>query len=548
MLNVLIVDDEPFIRQGLRVMIDWEAEGFNIIGEASDGAEALDMMEYSNVDLVIADIQMPGMNGLSLMREIRAEGMNDVQFVILSGYQEFSYAQEAMKYGCLEYIIKPVNREDLLRILRTVHEQHEQRCLDEAQEEVRNSAMLERNLLPLLVGKYDEINLAYVREHLSLPDKIRYINVELDMTDPRLKEKSEENRRRMHRTLYACLKNALGSRGNHVVLDAAKLENSYDVGLVFCNEMAQEQGMNEEDYFNLLIERVRQGVECRIVMQVGSRVNSLEELSESYRSANIAKFMQDFRGSGELCVADVDQQTQNDMSAEAYGQIKKYLDDVVSAVELGSRPDIESAVAALYRCMGELCMDYRVISMNLSHILFRLMHIAVERDSNLDQQEAVNYLIENAFDKGVVRGSASHFSEFCCEYADYIKQIDSQSAGNVLSMVEREIADKYMTNISLKQLGETLYINSAYLGQLFKKHYGMSFKDYLNMVRINASVELLARTDMKVYEISAAVGYSSVDYFINKFVALQGHTPAKFRKNIRTRNNETGFAPDDDDE
>lgn len=548
MLNVLIVDDEPFIRQGLRVMIDWAAEGFEIVGEASDGAQALDIMEYSRVDLVIADIQMPGMNGLALMREIRAEGMNDVQFVILSGYQEFSYAQEAMKYGCLEYIIKPVNKEDLIRILRFVQQQHKQKCIDEEEEEVRDSAVLERNLLPLLMGKYDEINLAYVREHLSLNDKLRYVNVELDMTDPRLKEKNEESRRGMQRALYAGMKSALGKRGNHIVLNAAKLENSYDVGIIFCNDMASELGMKEEEYFNFLMERLRQSVECRLVMQVGSRVDSLEELSESYRSANIAKFMQDFRGSGELYVADDGAQTQNDMSAEAYGKVKNYLDDVVSAVELGNRPDIESAVNALYRCMGDLCMDYRVISMNLSHILFRLMHIAIERDSNLDQQEAVNYLIENAFDKGVVRGSATHFSEFCCEYADYIKQIDSQSAGNVLSMVEREIAEKYMTNISLKQLGETLYINSAYLGQLFKKHYGMSFKDYLNMVRINASVDLLARTDMKVYEISAAVGYSSVDYFINKFVLQRGHTPAKFRKNIRARNNETGFVPDDDDE
>lgn len=544
MLKVLIVDDEPFIRQGLRVIVDWEAEGFEIIGEAVDGKKALEILEFTDVDLIIADIRMPHIDGLQLLQEIRERGMNDVDFVILSGYEEFSYAQTAMKYGCLDYIIKPINMDYLLSILRKISQQKEQRRADEADEEARSAAMLERNLLPLLAGKYDEINLNYVREHLSLTDKIRYISVELDMSDSRLHEKSEEERRSMQRVLYASLKNALGDDGDHVIFDVAKMENCYDAGLIFCDRMAHGQNMREQEYFDRLVSSVERGVECRIVMQVGCEVDRPERLSESYSSANIAKFMQDFRGNGTLFFADEQRQMQGEMSGEAYGQVKGQLDAVVNAVERGSQPDIEAAVDALYRHMGECNMDYRFISMNLSNILFRLMHMAVEKDSNLDQQEAVGYIIENAFDKGVMRGSAAHFARFCCEYADYLKQMENQSAGDILDMVEREIGEKYMTNISLKQLGEKFYINSAYLGQLFKKKHGESFKDYLNKVRINKSVELLANTDMKVYEISMAVGYQSLDYFVNKFVAQRGHTPAKYRKSIR----QNSSAADDDSE
>lgn len=543
MLKVLIVDDEPFIRQGLRLIVDWEAEGFEIIGEAADGQQALDMLEYTNADLIIADIQMPGMTGLQLLQKIREKGMADVDFVILSGFREFGYAQTAMKYGCLDYIIKPINKDELLALLRNISKQSEQRRMDEENEENRDAAMLERNLVPLLKGKYDEINLNYVKEHLSLTDKIRYISVELDMSDPRLFEKSEENRRSMQRALYAVLKNALGSDGDHVIFDVSKAENCYDVGMIFCDRMAKGQGMREQEYFNLLVSRIEAGVECGIVMQVGCEVDKPERLSESYSSSNIAKFMQDFRGSSNLSFADELRQMQGEMSSEAYGQTKSLLDAVVGAVERCNQAEIEAAVDALYRYMGEYNMDYRLISMNLSNILFRLMHIAVERDSNPDQQEAVDYIIENAFDKGVMRGSAAHFARFCCEYADYLKQMENQSAGNILDMVEREIAEKYMTNISLKQLGEQFYINSAYLGQLFKKQYGMSFKDYLNKVRINKSVELLANTDMKVYEVSAAVGYQSLDYFVNKFVTQRGHTPAKYRKSIRA-----GVSAEDDSE
>jgi len=462
--------------------------------------------------------------------------MEDVHFVILSGYKEFSYAQTAMKYNCLDYIIKPINKDDLLSILRRITEHHEQKCIAEAKEEVRDSAMMESNILPLLVGKYDQINLDYVSGHLTLTNKIRYISIELDMTDPTIHERSDENRRSMQRVLYASMKNTLGPRGGHVLFDVDKTENCYDVGLVFCDAMATEQGMGEQEFFDWLVSRAEAGVECGIVMQVGCEVDRLGRLSESYRSANIAKFMQDFQGDGVLYVADEQNRMQSELSGEAYSRLRPLLDGLVSAVERGVQDEIESAVDALYRYMGESSMDYRVMSMNINHILFRLINMALEKDDHLDQQEAINYIIENAFDKGVVRGSAAHFAKFCCEYSDYLHQVESQSAGNVLAMVEREIAEKYMTNISLKQLGERFYINSAYLGQLFKKQYGMSFKDYLNTVRINNSVDLLANTDMKVYEVSAAVGYQSVDYFVNKFVAQQGHTPAKYRKTLRTKN------------
>lgn len=545
MLNVLIVDDEPYIRKGLRVLINWEAEGFAIVGEAADGLEALEMLKHTRVDLIIADIQMPGMGGLQLLEKVREMGMDNVNFVVLSGFREFSYAQKAIQYGCLNYFIKPISKTDLLSVVRSVSEQSKQRRIAEEKEEVRDSAMLECNLLPILVGKYDQINVDYVRENLKLSDKIRYISVELDMSDARIQERTEEHRRSMQRMLHASMKSNLGSRGDHVLFDVSKEENCYDVGMIFCDTMAVEQGMGEQEFFDWLVRRAEISVESSIVMQVGNEVDCIERLSESYRSAGIAKLMQSFQGGGALCVAERSGQIQEELSGETYSKAKILLDALVSAVESGNRQDIESSVDALYRHMGESSMDYRLMSMNINHILFRLMNLAVERDSHLDQQEAVDYIIENAFNKGVVRGSSAHFANFCCEYSDYLRQIDSQSAASVLDLVEREIADKYMTNISLKQMGERFYINSAYLGQMFKKRYGTSFKEYLNTVRINNSVELLANTDMKVYEISEAVGYQSVDYFVNKFVAQMGHTPAKFRKNLR---NKSGLQVNEDSE
>ena len=120
MLKVLLVDDEPFIIQGLKVIIDWENEEFEIAGTASNGKEALQFLENENVDLVIADIRMPEMTGLELLETLRKDKKSDVYFVILSGYADFSYAQQAMQNDCTDYILKPVDKEMLLKVLSKV--------------------------------------------------------------------------------------------------------------------------------------------------------------------------------------------------------------------------------------------------------------------------------------------------------------------------------------------------------------------------------------------------------------------------------------------
>ena len=106
-MKVLIADDEPFILQGLSVLIDWEAEGCEIVRKATNGMEALDYLRQNSVDLVISDIKMPEMSGLELLEKIRTEKISDAYFIFLSGYNEFAYAQKAMRYSCMDYLLKP---------------------------------------------------------------------------------------------------------------------------------------------------------------------------------------------------------------------------------------------------------------------------------------------------------------------------------------------------------------------------------------------------------------------------------------------------------
>lgn len=108
LMKVMLVDDEPFILQGLSVIIDWEKEGFEIVKMASDGQEALDWLRDSEADLIITDIRMPKINGVELMETIRNERLSNAYIFILSGYNDFKYMQAAIHYSAMEYILKPV--------------------------------------------------------------------------------------------------------------------------------------------------------------------------------------------------------------------------------------------------------------------------------------------------------------------------------------------------------------------------------------------------------------------------------------------------------
>ena len=110
MLKVLLVDDEPFITQGLLKLIDWAKEGYEVVNTASNGQEAYEYIKNNHVDIVVTDIKMPVMNGIDFLKKIREEGYNDIEVVILSGYKDFEYAMEGMKYGCAGYVLKPVEK------------------------------------------------------------------------------------------------------------------------------------------------------------------------------------------------------------------------------------------------------------------------------------------------------------------------------------------------------------------------------------------------------------------------------------------------------
>ena len=376
MMKVMLVDDEPFIMQGLEVLIDWNALGYEIVKMASNGGEAYEYLKSEQVDMVISDISMPVMTGLDLLKRIREEGLSDAYFVILSGYNDFKYAQQAIRYASMDYLLKPIDREELTDILK------------------RAARMRE--------SEHDET-------------------------------------------------------GMTAVLRALRTFRSDQDIKTYGDEINVPQG--------------------RIML------------------------------------------------------LKEQLDSLIAAVEQNDITEINRSVDVLYDETRDRGMSTDVFDLNLNYLLFRLIHLAVEQDESVDQEEVLSYISDNVYESGEIRGSRTHLKRFAISYAEYLVQLRKNVSRGILQEIEREIRANFADNLTLKDLSRKYYVNSSYLGQLFKTKYDQSFKDYLCSVRISEAASMLLKTDEKIPVIAEKVGYKDTDYFIQKFIELKGCTPAKYRRN-----------------
>ena len=528
MLKVLLVDDEPFIIQGLKVLIDWEQEGFMIAGTASNGKEAYDFLQKEEVDLIIADIQMPVMTGLELQETIRKENLSNAYFVILSGYADFEYARRALQNECTDYILKPVDREMLLKLLNRVSAMRDEDDRMQQRNRKMEKAYLARQLISLIKGKYDDSNLKYVISQIRCREGVRY--VEIQMAESGMDEEvTDQDMREFQKTLYECCVAFLKEHASNCVFDVSADEKIYDVGVILFDYMSDEMKKGEKEYLNDLLDYLNGNLPRAVTMLVGKRVQDISNIARSYGNACMLRSFQGFRSKKDIYFYEEEVQVSND------GMVlcKKSLDHLLKVVEQNNHMEIRSAVDQFYEEMGRRGVYGEAMTLNINYLLFQLIHLASEQDDEVNQEEILRLISESSFEAGTIRGSKAHLMRFACEYGDYLSQLRKNVSRGVLGNVEKEIRENYADNLTLKGLSEKYYVNSAYLGQLFRKKYGQSFKDYLNNYRMDRAADILLHSDKKIILVAEEVGYHDLDYFVNRFIQVKGCTPAKFRKQMQ---------------
>ncbi|MDQ0917975.1 response regulator [Paenibacillus sp. V4I5] len=515
MYKLIIIDDEPMIRQGLRKIIDWKSFDIEICGETDNGLDGLQLCKDINPDVVIVDIRMPGMDGLRLIEEARLHGLQS-DFIILSGYSEFSYAQKATEYGVRCYLLKPIEETELLTRINDLCEIWKKRTREQEQLQSSTQLIIQHKLQHLLfresVSDGNDEEQTLLSSHLGLPwntYQMILIESELQQWEPEeMTYLSEHLNRHM-------IKHHRG-----VVFPIGKYMG------ILCEEIDPYLELD------LYLSEAQEAMDLELVAAIGPNVNHFNQIGKSYQYAYEwmkKKFLSERKGSILTPLPVQVPVITIDLSAFSIGS---FADHTSKAIVAGNQDllldiltDAESAMLQLGWYEKQIKASY--ISMYVE--LIKLLTDIEERmKAHLPTLNEIVKSIDNQRTMQDLRALVEKELLGICEH--WAKEKRNNNFNSILDY----ISTQYCSEINLEMLAKLFHYNSSYLGKLFKSQTGESFNTYLDRIRMDKAKQLLI-DDYRVYEVAEMVGYANVDYFHLKFKKAIGESPTMYREKWKTK-------------
>lgn len=522
MMNVLLVDDEPGAINAMKHLINWEELGYAIKGEASNAAEALEMLTHTHYSLVITDICMPGMDGLELITALRQ--VTSVPVIVISGYEEFGYARECVKLSVKDYMLKPVTKEDLIKVLASV--KHEQ------MNEHRREKQLHLGIPAIKEQLLKNWSRGYLKEN-EVKEQFGFINIQLDqycrfgcmimeVEFPDISDSywTESEIRVAWFAVRNIIEEVLHNRG--LVFE----ESAERYGII----LVGESGTLGKGDILFMAESIRkftaQYAKVSVTIGVSNIINTIDSIMEAYHSTEKlldGKFLM-----GGQSILSFDSfavtYTKND------GNEPEWIQSVLDAVKHCNPSAVHSLLSNQMNELIDMQLSKERIQSLIIELFVHLFQFLQERareedhifeEGMRDYQSIMEYrTIEKLFE----------FTEHkCLSIIEYISKSPSSPPHRTVHQVKKMINEAYGSNLSLKSIAEQLYITPAYLGRIFKLYEGISFNDYLMRFRMEQAKKLLETTEKKVYEIGLQVGYRQLDWFYKKFKDYTGKSPGDFR-------------------
>lgn len=513
MYTVFIADDELIIRQGLKYIINWESLGFEIIGEASNGEDALHSILDTEPDLVLIDIRMPKMLGLDVVGAARKEGFKG-KVIILSGFTDFKYAQAAIRNGVDYYLTKPLEEEELITTLEEIKEQL-------SKEEVKRHTINQYRdkaksmiLFDILTNKTDVKNI-----------NISDINIVADKYQVVIYESYSHNNTNMPYRFSDLLK----------VTNEAN--NSYENITIEQNEVILLKGTFTLHKFQEFLEHYEREQKPQenspldsLFIAYGHAVDSPKDIHTSYEEALKLLQRRFFCEDKQHTIGYEQLPNSDDINKFNISQeiLNDYCERLTGYIQASKRNQVAEALHELEHSLFNSDSDIQSIRLFLTDLFLsikeKISHLYHNSDLTFPGNAEIIAYIGNKY---YLYEIMLYFTE---QFDMVIRTIGNPSSEGVMDDIIHYIEHNYMDNIKLETIAPLFGYNSSYLGKIFNKKVGEGFNVFVDKVRIKHSKELLLCSNLKVYEISEKVGYRNVDYFHTKFKKYVNMSPAEFRK------------------
>ncbi|RAP75194.1 response regulator transcription factor [Paenibacillus montanisoli] len=502
--RVFIVDDEPFIIEGLYDIVDWAGYGLEIVGNAGNGKDALELLRHTPADLLITDISMPMMDGLQLIRSVR-ELKPELKVIVLSGFDEFAYLKEGMRLGIENYLLKPINLEELKSTLASTVNK-----LDAAVPERKPSPYDIRILTDNVLYRWLTRSIAAQ----EFEERARLLQLKLDAPYVLIAVvRADEPASHL---LESSLVSTHAEEGLPAIIPFRDIDG--DRVLIIPIEEKEEGKRHEVK----LLSRIKALVPSAL-LSLGSPRRMSDEAHLSYEEAKRAQQYFILYPSDEM----VDYEQLPAAQDKAEGQFaldwSAYSKWIVAKDKEALFAQIDDDFKRMQQIGGMTPDDVRQAVVEML-IRFKM---ELQQIKGLEEPELFRSWFEQA-------QSLEHITEL----ADTVKQaadvvvesLVQDSKSPIVKTVLKHIHESYAKELSLKGLGSQFHVHPVYLGKLFQKEVKESFTDYINKYRIEQAKLLLRESQLKVQDIAREVGYWEAGYFYKQFKKYVGISPMEYRE------------------
>lgn len=526
--KVLLVDDEEDIRVGISRRTDWAALGLSLVGEAENGADALELAESLRPDIVLTDIKMPFMDGLTLCQQLRVK-LPAAKVVVFSGFDDFEYARKAIGMNVSQYILKPINAQELREVLQGVTleldlERKEQRNMDTLRKRYTESLPVLRELFftRLLDGHIplEQIEERAARYEISLPQGdwvVALVHAELAIGTAARDELlliSVRSLFEQHFTLFNC---------------PFYLVMYNDMLALFCH-LPKGQAVNLLiDECNRICILSRSYLYVRLTIGVGRAHSGIHLLSLSAREARSALDYRVLSRARVIYLGDLEPGSSTTLAFEEADERA-----ISSAIKLYGEKDIRSLLSGLMtrvQSAGTDLAQCQQFFLEITTFLLRLARSSGTNQGAVFGEGFSGILLLTDYD--TLDSAMEWYCQCCLRLNRQLHTIRNDSNWRTVEQAKAYIGEHFTEyDLDVEALCDYLHLSSAYFSTLFKRETDMNFISYVTSLRMDRAVHLLQNTDEKTYLIAEAIGYTDPNYFSYVFKKQFGVSPSKYRNQL----------------
>ncbi|MCI8465122.1 MAG: response regulator [Lachnospiraceae bacterium] len=526
MLRVMIADDEERICKLITALVDWKALDMEILGIAHNGPEAIELAEKLRPDILITDIRMPGCSGLDLIEQIK-KSKPELEIVIISGYAHFEYAQTAIKFGVGDYLLKPINKEELNTTLRKFQERifARQALLESGgrlfQKSEHDLKRLREGLInQLLSRKGERLSLATLREEYYLqvePGIFQGVWLKLDSRPGTL---TEAGLSALMKKIESILEGGLRPKCTEMVFGI--IGASYVGFLNYRDRKKEELRRSLKDCLNQLKFQQALYGPVQISLAVGQSSANPADLETSVYEASVMIKERLVRGSGRIL-----ERMPEPSALHEQRLLDRYLRRITHAVEVMSLEEADTIVSDLSDAVKAVrdVRGYEVLDLihSCASLFLSRMEVACRTEllQRFDEQCDWCGSMEELFEL---------LGELLRTHIGALREKHENDTDRPIRQAKEYIRKHFQESITLEEVSGHVGLNPAYFSVLFKKTEGEGFAKYLIHLRMERAKQLLRESNDPVALICRKVGYNDVKHFTRTFEKDTGVKPATYRK------------------